>query len=58
LHLAVFFLGVPAMANVLVVKKRETWLGSGLAVGAICAGLALLIVLTQYGVSEALYGID
>jgi len=58
LHLAVFFLSTPALANVLVVKHRETWLGSWFAIGVICAALALVVVLTQYGISEALYGVD
>ena len=57
LHLVVFFLSIPALANVLVVKRGDTWLGSWIAVGVACALLALPVVLTQYGVSEALYGI-
>jgi hypothetical protein len=57
-HLAVFFLSVPAAATVLVVKKDGTRLGSPFVVGLVCAVLALPVVLTQYGVTEALYGID
>jgi len=57
LHVAVFLLSTPALATVLVVKQRDTWLGSWMAVGTMCAALSLLVVLTQYGVSEALYGI-
>jgi hypothetical protein len=56
-HSVVFFLSIPALASVLVVKRGDTWLGSWIVVGVICAGLALPVVLTQYVVSEALYGI-
>jgi len=43
---------------VLVIKKQGTLLGSWLVVGFLCSCLALPVVLTQYAVSEALYGID
>ena len=58
IHLTLFFLSVPALATILVVKRGETWLGSWIAVGVMCAALALPLVLTQYAVSEALFGID
>ncbi len=58
IHLALFFLSIPAFANVLVVKQGDTRLGSWFTVGVLCAVLALPVVLTQYGVSEALYGVD
>jgi hypothetical protein len=54
----VFFLSVPAAATVLVVKKDGTSLGSPFVAGLVCAVLALPVVLTQYAVTEALYGID
>ncbi len=57
LHVVVFVLSVPALASVLVVKRGESWLGSWITIGIACAVLALPVVLTQYGVSEALYGI-
>ena len=57
-HLVLFFLSIPALANVLVVKRGDTRLGSWFTVGVLCAVLALPVVLTQYGVSEALYGVD
>jgi len=58
LHSVVFFLSVPALASLLVTKKQEQLLGSWFVVGLLCACLALPVVLTQYVVSEALYGID
>jgi hypothetical protein len=57
-HIALFFLGTPALANVLVLRKpggvRARWYW---AVPA-CTLFAFALVLLQYGVSEALYGID
>lgn len=57
-HLAVFLLSVPALANILVVtldtEQRSFWF----VVGLLCALLAVPLALTQYAVSEALYGID
>lgn len=55
LHLVLFFLAVPSLANILVVGRAVPvgWPVIGLLSGA----LALPVVLTQYGVSEALYGI-
>lgn len=54
LHLAIFLLGVPALANVLVLRGQVKL---PLTV-TICTAFALILVLTQYGVSEALYGIN
>src|SRR5215208_2710428 len=56
-HLALFFLAVPALANVLTIKRSGTVLGSWFVVGLLCSALALPVVLTQYVVAEALYGI-
>ena len=53
-HLALFFLCAPALANLLVLRHRERWYFVPFA----CAGLALFLVLLQYGVSESLYGIN
>lgn len=54
LHLAIFLLGVPALANVLVLRGQVKL---PLTV-TICTAFALILVLTQYGVSEELYGIN
>lgn len=53
-HLALFFLATPALANLLVFRHRKRWYFVPFA----CAGLALCLVLFQYGVSESLYGIN
>jgi hypothetical protein len=62
MHLIVFFLAVPALANLLVLRRRDSVLGavlgSWVVVGILGAVLALPVVLTQYSVSEALYGVD
>ena len=57
-HLAVFFFGTPALANILVLRKRVGLFGHWYAVAPVCALFALVLVLLQYGVSEALFGVD
>jgi len=54
-HVLFFFLGTPALANVLVLGRRRLvrwWY----LVAALCAAFAVGLVVLQYGVSEALYG--
>ena len=53
-HLIVFFLGTPALANVLVLR---TVFCKWYVAGIICTVLGVFLVLLQYGVSESLYGI-
>jgi hypothetical protein len=57
-HSLGFFLAIPALVNaVMLPRQPRSWLVWGMA--AVLAGcLALPITLTQYVVSEALYGID
>ena len=57
-HLALFMLGVPALATVLTIKTRGTRFDSWLVVAFASGLFALPVTLTQYVVSEALYGID
>jgi hypothetical protein len=57
-HLVLFFLTVPALANLLIIKKSGTILGTWFTVALLCSVLARAVVLTQYGVAEALYGVD
>ena len=57
-HLVFFFFGTPALANVLVLRKRGPLVRKWYLAGAICTVFAFCLVLLQYGVSEALYGID
>ena len=56
-HLVVFVLGKPALANVLILR-RTARPPSGCVVVPLCTAFALVLVLLQYGVSEALFGIE
>ena len=54
-HLAVFFLGTPALANLLLLRSPPTkWF----IVLPFCTVFAFVLVLLQYDVSERLYGIN
>ncbi len=57
-HLALFFLAVPAMCNALLLGPERTRVTNVYVAAAICAAFALVVVLLQYSVSEALYGLD
>jgi hypothetical protein len=57
MHVVLFFLGTPALANLLVLKRPAGFVRWYWAV-PICALFAFALVLLQYGVSEALYGVD
>jgi hypothetical protein len=56
-HIAIFFLGTPALANVALLHRRSTVLRYWYLVPIPCTIFALVLILMQYGVSEALYGI-
>jgi len=56
-HLALFFLGPPALANLLVLRRRG-FASKWYVTSAFCAVFAFFLVLVQYSVSEALFGID
>jgi hypothetical protein len=59
IHMVLFVLAVPALANILIIKaKAGRTVGSWFAVALLCSMFALPVVLTQYGVAEALYGVD
>ena len=62
LHLLIFFLAIPAFANLLLIRIRNSaakyGFGAWFVEALLCSALALPVVLTQYGVAEALYGID
>jgi hypothetical protein len=58
LHLALFLLALPALVQLLVLSRPVSAVSRSLVVGALAAVVALPLVLTQYGVSEALYGVD
>ena len=57
-HLAVFVLGTPALANVLILRSRPDKHFRWYWAIPLCTAFALVLVLLQYGVSEALFGID
>jgi hypothetical protein len=56
-HVAIFFLGPPALANALVLWPPKGLVSWYWAV-PICTVFAFALVLLQYGVGDALYGID
>jgi hypothetical protein len=49
---------VPSLATVFVVGGRHRWFGRWYVVAPLCAVFAVGLVLMQYSVAEALYGID
>ena len=57
-HFLIFFLGTPALAGSLVLRPRGGLLLAWYASAFLCTLFALCLVLLQYSVSEALYGID
>jgi hypothetical protein len=57
-HLILFFISVPALANVLVLRQRRGFVASWYIAGALCTIFAFFLVLLQYSVSEAFYGIE
>jgi len=57
-HVIFFFLGTPALANVLLLRKRAAVVRRWYLAAILCTGFAFCLVLLQYGVSEALYGVD
>jgi hypothetical protein len=58
LHISVFFLFWPSLANIMGMQRRIGFLSKWYMIGIACAFLGLCVTLLQYGVSEALYGID
>ena len=56
-HLVIFFLGPPALANALVLHPKG-FLTRWYVATVLCTIFAFSLVLLQYGVSEALFGID
>ena len=56
-HLALFMLGVPALANVLILRAAAAF-RHWFIVASLCAVFALFVVMLQYEVTEQIYGID
>ena len=57
-HIILFFIGTPALANLLVLRPRNGFFAEWYVAGALCTVFAFILVLLQYTVSESLYGID
>ena len=57
-HLILFFLGPPALANLLVLRTQNGFIAKWYVAGALCTVFAFFLVLLQYTVSESLYGIE
>jgi hypothetical protein len=57
-HVALFFLCTPALANLLVLHRNGGIFARWYLAPVLCTALALVLVLLQYDVSESLYGIN
>ncbi len=57
-HVFFFFFGTPALANLLVLRPRRGFSSKWYVATVLCTVFAFFLVLLQYGVSEALYGVD
>ena len=57
-HIILFFLGPPALANVLLLRAGPRMGRQWYTAGFLCTAFAFILVLLQYTVSESLYGID
>jgi hypothetical protein len=57
-HLTLFFLGVPSLANFLLLRQRRRFVDRWYVAGVLCTVFAFFLVLLQYSVSESLYGIE
>lgn len=57
-HIIFFFLGIPALANLFVLRPRGGFFARWYVTTVLCTAFAFLLVLLQYGVSESLYGIN
>jgi hypothetical protein len=57
-HTIVFFLGTPALANIILLRKPAGPAPKWYVVSSLCTVLAFFLVLLQYHVSEQLFGID
>lgn len=57
-HSILFFLGVPSLANLLLLTPRRRFVDSWYVAAAVCTIFAFFLVLLQYSVSESLYGFE
>ena len=57
-HVIVFFLGTPALANVILLREPTQPAPQWYVVSSLCTVLAFILVLLGFHVSEQLFGID
>jgi hypothetical protein len=57
-HLIIVFLGTPALANTLMLRREPKRAIAWYAPVPMCTLFAVVLVSLQYGVSEALFGIE
>jgi len=57
-HVVIFFLGAPALANLLVLRPSRGAFAKWYVAAAVCTVFAFFLVLLQYSVSESIYGIE
>ena len=57
-HWALFFLGIPALANLLVLRATASAFRRWYVVAILCAALDVPLVLLHYSVMEGIYGIN
>jgi hypothetical protein len=57
-HVVFFFLGAPALANVLILRERGLFVTRWYLAAIICTIVAFFLVILQYSVSEELYGFE
>jgi hypothetical protein len=57
-HLTLFFLVVPSLANFLLLNQRRRLAVGWYAAAFLCAVFAFFLALIQYSVSQSLYGIE
>jgi hypothetical protein len=58
IHLVLFTLGLPALVNLMRLQTRIPPLSKSYAIGPTCAIYGWALVLMQYAVFEALFGVD
>jgi hypothetical protein len=56
--LAIFFLGTPSLANLIILRNARATFRPWWWAVPVCTVFAVALILLQYGVSEALYGVD
>jgi hypothetical protein len=58
IHKGLFFLTLPALVNIMRLQNRFSFLSKWYSIGCFCAVVGLCMMIQQYVVSEALFGLD